>query len=275
MGKMERLYRSLVHPKVGAIWCLHRVVAQRSPMPANRELEITPDFLSKTIEWHLDKGYRFVDIDTLQTGLKHRRHQKQINISFDDGFEDIYTNAFPIFKHYNTPFTLYLSTGMPESQTDLWWIQLEQKAQGNIEWFETIMKQCYASAEPMADTMHRLTLTEPDFDLCKQMTLTWNQINEMVDSGLCTIGSHTHGHMPLTRIAPSDIEFELTRSQKIIQEKTGQRCHHFSYPHSMMTDLISQKVAELGYSSAVLGYGGSVRYGTHPFSLPRIYITEQ
>lgn len=274
LKKASRTVKSMLHPTIGNIWCLHRVVENRSIMPSNRELEITPNFLKQHIESHLAKGFRFVDIDTIIADLTHRRHQKNINISFDDGFEDIYIHAFPIFKHYNIPFTLYLSTGMPESTTDLWWIQLEQQAHGNVQWYEHILRQCYEGTSPMADTMHRLTHTKPDFDLCKQMSLNWEQIIEMVESGLCTIGSHSVTHPGMTRITAETILLELTESKKTIENHIHKSIHHFSYPHSMHSEEISILVQSAQYSTAVLGYGGKVRYGTNPFLLPRTYITE-
>lgn len=33
-------------------------------------------------------------------------------ITFDDVFENVYTNAFPILKRYRVPFTLFVSTGL-------------------------------------------------------------------------------------------------------------------------------------------------------------------
>ena len=53
------------HPIQGEIWCLHRVVVERSPFPSNRELEITPDYLEELILKHKREGYSFVDLEEI------------------------------------------------------------------------------------------------------------------------------------------------------------------------------------------------------------------
>jgi peptidoglycan/xylan/chitin deacetylase (PgdA/CDA1 family) len=40
-------------------------------------------------------------------------------ITLDDGFEDNYLNAFPLFQHYNIPAIIYLATGLM-GQTNKW-----------------------------------------------------------------------------------------------------------------------------------------------------------
>jgi peptidoglycan/xylan/chitin deacetylase (PgdA/CDA1 family) len=52
--------------------------------------------------------------------------KKIVNISFDDGFEDIYTHAFPLFRKYQIPFTIYITTDLIEQNILLWWLALEE-----------------------------------------------------------------------------------------------------------------------------------------------------
>lgn len=113
------IVKKLLHPAKGEVWCLHRVVENRSIFPSNRELEITPDYLEQLIKSYRTKGYQFVKIDDIchSTPLFKK---KKINISFDDGFVDIYSTAFPIFKKYDIPFTIFLSTDFPEKKADMW-----------------------------------------------------------------------------------------------------------------------------------------------------------
>ena len=99
----------LFHPIQGEIWCLHRVVEKRSDYPSNRELEITPDYLERLITNYKSEGFEFTSIDQLVRS-KSLIPKKQVNISFDDGFRDVYQNSFPVFIKYNIPFTLYLTT---------------------------------------------------------------------------------------------------------------------------------------------------------------------
>lgn len=269
----RKVYKAL-HPVVGEIWCLHRVVEQRSPMPSNRELEVTPAFLDKKIAEAKERGCRFVDLGTFMEAARQRKPQKLVNVTFDDGFADIYTHAFPLLQARQIPFTLYLTTDMPDGKADLWWLQLEAWAKGDSSLFEKSLKQCYAQPGNMRETMHTLTQTTVDESLCRKHSLTWEQIAEMVASGLCTVGSHTVTHPGLTRIAPDAVADELTRSAQTIEQHLGHRPLHFSYPHSFSDESIIQQVKEAGYQTAALGYGGVVRHGAAPYLLPRIYLTQ-
>lgn len=97
----------------------------------------------------------------------------------------------------------------------------------------------------------------------------------MVDSGLCTIGSHTVSHPGLTRIGAEDSRRELTASRQIIQERLGLDAVHLSYPHSMENDAVRKMVAEAGYASASLGYGGNIRKGDDVYRLHRKFIVQE
>ncbi len=266
------------HPVQGEIWCLHRVVAERSKFPSNKELEITPDYLDNLIAQYKDYGFQFVPIDEIVGKIDVKtydlRRKQRINISFDDGFRDIYENAFPIFIKHNIPFTIYLVGNFPNGTSDLWWIQLERMSNGDVEAYESLMKECYRSERNMRDLMHERTNSFPDPVLCKELSLSWEQLQEMVASGLCTVGSHSMTHPGLTRIDLGVARWELMESKKMIESHLPGKVRHFSYPHSMENAKIQALLKECGYESATLGYGGSIRKGDNPFKLNRRYIVQ-
>lgn len=270
--KLSKIVYRLFHPVLGEIWCLHRVVEKRSDYPSNRELEITPAFLEELILKYRSEGFAFLDIDSL-IHSKSLFPKKRVNISFDDGFSDVYLYAYPIFKEYRIPFTLYLTTDFPEGKADIWWIQME--ADQSVDSFENMMKRIYDSEEPMSSTMHQLTGTLPDRELCRSLSLSWEEIREMVDSGLCTIGSHTVSHPGLTRIGQDACLHELVESRRLIKERLGLDAVHLSYPHSMENGCVQEMVLKAGYVSATLGYGGSIRKGDDVFRLHRKFIVQE
>lgn len=272
MGRVKRKVSHLMHPVQGEIWCLHRVVPNRSIYPSNRDLEITPDYLEQQVVEYKRNGFSFVTLDQLLGHPSFLLPQKRVNVSFDDGFKDVYGEAFPILRKHNVPFTLYLTTDFPEGKADLWWIQLEKDR--SVDEYEKIIKAVYESGKLMAEEMHRLTQTVPDRSLCPDLALNWAEIKEMVDSGLCTIGSHTVSHPGLIRIDAKEVSSELRESKRVIEEKLGVEVAHFSYPHSMQDERVQRMVAEAGYKSATLGYGGSVRKGDNLYCLNRKHIIQ-
>ena len=259
MNLRRKLY-NLTHPIVGEIWCLHRVLPERSAFKSNRELEITPDYLEQLIREKQHQGFHFVDLDAFTDVANGNRHRKKlIHITFDDGFVDVFTHAYPILKQYHIPFTLYVTTDMPDGKADLWWLQLEQMAHGDAEWFEKTVKQVYDRKENIAASMHEITSSAVDFSLCQQLALSWEQIQAMASEGLCAIGSHGVSHSALSLLSEEKAEQELTTSKQRLEAMLDKEIKHFSYPHSFFNETTNRLVRKTGYSTAVVGYGGATR----------------
>lgn len=288
----KKIYR-LLHPVLGKIWCLHRVVPNRSWALPNRELEITPDYLEQLILSYMGDGYRFVSIDNIVERLKKMRwpwQRKMVNISFDDGFRDIYEYAYPIFKKYNIPFTIYLTTAFPEGKAEIWWIQLEQLIANNTtlvvqdkeyqcrtadekrQLFNELIQQIYQSSDTPSRVFEQC-FAGYQMDMAG-LALTWDELAEMLSSGLLTVGSHTQSHPMLTKIPTEDVRQELLESKNIIEQHLSIPVNHFSYPHSAYNMEIANELRLIGYKSATLGYGGSIRRGMESMLLNRKYIVQ-
>lgn len=124
----RKIYKAF-HPIVGEIWMLHRVVEQRSNEPKQRELEVTPDWLEQKILEYKSKGYTFISINnltTLNTQHSTLNTKKWVCLTFDDGYRDNYTLAYPMLKRLNVPFTVYVTTGFIDNQLPMWWYPNEQ-----------------------------------------------------------------------------------------------------------------------------------------------------
>lgn len=289
----KKIYR-LLHPVVGEIWCLHRVLPNRSWASSNRELEITPDHLEQLILSYMDAGYRFVSIDSIVERINKMRwpwQKKMVNISFDDGFRDIYEYAYPIFKKYNIPFTIYLTTALPEGKAELWWIKLErlinqyttlivqgeeyrcETMEEKNQVFNDLMQRIYHCSDTPSKVFGKWFANyQIDMD---NLTLTWDELAEMLSSGLLTLGSHTQSHPMLTKIPTDEVRTELKESKTIIEQHLSIPINHFSYPHSAYNMEIANELRLIGYKSATLGYGGVIRKGMEAMELSRNYIVQE
>lgn len=119
----RKLYKAF-HPVMGEIWMLHRVVEQRSEKPEQRELEVTPEWLEQKILEYRKKGYTFIPINDLSSLIAHHSSlstKRFICVTFDDGYRDNYTHAYPLLKRLNVPFTVYVTTGFIDNRLPMWW----------------------------------------------------------------------------------------------------------------------------------------------------------
>ncbi|MBR3698941.1 MAG: polysaccharide deacetylase family protein [Bacteroidales bacterium] len=217
--------------------------------------------MESLISEKLSQGYRFVDIDTFVAAASRRwPGRKLINVSFDDGYQDVLSNAYPILKRYQIPFTLYVATDMPDGKADLWWLQLEKIAKGDAICFERLMSQIVSSKTEFGKKMHRLTSTSVDLSFCEKNVLSWQQLAELASDSLCTIGSHGVSHKVMTLIPENRVRHELVESKRRLENKLNVRVSHFSYPYSCYSQAVNELVWEAGYSSAVIGYGDTTRH---------------
>lgn len=60
--------------------------------------------------------------------------------------------------------------------------------------------------------------------------LSWSQLRDAVDTGIVTLGSHTHGHTDLSKTDEATAETEMRRSRDLIEDELGTTCAHFAYP---------------------------------------------
>ncbi|CAD7766605.1 MAG: Polysaccharide deacetylase [Candidatus Argoarchaeum ethanivorans] len=68
---------------------------------------------------HLHENqYEVVNLDDVVEQLKIEKNypNKPVVITFDDGFRDIYTNAFPVLQEYSFPATVFLPTAFIENK---------------------------------------------------------------------------------------------------------------------------------------------------------------
>lgn len=98
---------------------------------------------------------------------------------------------------------------------------------------------------------------------------TWSALAELRDCGWATIGSHTHRHLLMDRIAPADIEDELARADDLIGERLGVTSQHFCYPKAVAPSPEADRAVRRRYRSAVLAGTRANQAGADPWALAR------
>ena len=101
--------------------------------------------------------------------------------------------------------------------------------------------------------------------------LTWDMVREMVDSGLVTMGAHTHSHPDLRGLRIADVEREIEQSNQLIENRTGLAPRHFAYPKGYW-DPQAETVVRRIYQTAVLGAGPPVTGDTDLHRVHRVPV---
>ena len=100
--------------------------------------------------------------------------------------------------------------------------------------------------------------------------VTWGGLAEAVATGLVTVGSHTHTHALLDRLAADQVAEELDRSTGLIGERLGVKAEHFAYPKAVPGSPAAEEAVKARFRSAALAGTRPNRYGaTDPHRLAR------
>lgn len=97
-------------------------------------LAVTPDMFASHLEYLQSKGYNSAHTNILTNFFLNSTPppQKSIILTFDDGYDDFYTQAFPLLKKYNTKAVLYLPTGLVDNPGYLTWSQINELASSGL-----------------------------------------------------------------------------------------------------------------------------------------------
>jgi peptidoglycan/xylan/chitin deacetylase (PgdA/CDA1 family) len=139
-----------------------------------------------------------------------------VAVTFDDGYSEVFSAAWPVLKDLAIPATVFVATGFLEGESEAP-IRESASTEG-------------ARAQP----------------------LTWDQLAEMTETGLVSAGSHSHTHRNFDTLSAADAEDEVTRSKRILEHRTGATVDVFAYPRAIAGH---EAIVAKTYQFAVLGDG--------------------
>jgi peptidoglycan/xylan/chitin deacetylase (PgdA/CDA1 family) len=109
---------------------------------AGKQISLTTytDFFQKQMQYLKDKGYRVASMEDLINffDVETPIPPKSVLITFDDGYSDFATDAYPILQSFGYKATMFLPTGLMDNPGYLTWIQIAgmngQVLFGNHTW---------------------------------------------------------------------------------------------------------------------------------------------
>ena len=75
---------------------------------------VSPENFSRQLDYISRKGYEVISLDELVSIIKDNKSFKRnkVVITFDDGYKDNFTHAYPVLKRYGFPATIFLVTDL-------------------------------------------------------------------------------------------------------------------------------------------------------------------
>jgi peptidoglycan/xylan/chitin deacetylase (PgdA/CDA1 family) len=286
---------------VGAVLMLHRVTPNRSDVfQPNKFLEVTPEFLERTIKWLARNSYEFVSLDEARARLVERRFDTRfVAITFDDGFRDNKIWAQPILVKYGVPYTIFVATDFAEGAGNLWWFALESIVMGHdrIEADDRII----ASKTPREKmdaygVLKQMVLGQPSHSdeqafigrlakryrydqtaATRSVCMNWNEIRNFCADPLATIGAHSVSHPILAKAPEPAVRAELTECRDILEGQLQRDVRHLAYPYGSGGAVGAREfkiASEVGYRTAVTAHTGVVKPGDADYlmQLPRLTL---
>jgi peptidoglycan/xylan/chitin deacetylase (PgdA/CDA1 family) len=294
-----------VYGGLGHILMFHRVLphAISYRIHNHTSLEISTQHLENIIMFLKKEKYHFISLDEVPDFISDWNNKTRFSVfTFDDGYFDNFQYAFPVFEKHKVPFTVYITTDLPDKKAVLWWYYLEdlmlQKKQISFSWkgisysfslHNNILKErgfvrlrkllIQTPGDELAELLR--IMGGRDFDRYRnkmeQLGMSWEQIREMSGSNLVTIGAHTITHRSLAELPLEEVRHEVEGSRAIISEKIGKPVKHFSYPFGktgMAGEREYKLVKECGFVTATTTLFGNIQqqHINHLYSLPRITV---
>ena len=99
--------------------------------------------------------------------------------------------------------------------------------------------------------------------------LTWDQLREMVGSGLCTIGNHTHRHVRPETLTTE----ELDVCSEQIHQRLGVMPDHFAYTWGIPVPRLAAELRER-FRTCATGQLGRNQPGTDPLLWQRVPVRQ-
>ena len=298
-------FARIMQRRAGGAGAILRFERVRPPRAARfqplKSQEITPEFLDRTIRALQRWNYDIVSMDEVcRRAVILASPRRFVCLTFDGGYKDLMTSAYPVLGKYGVPFTVYLPTAFPDGLGEAWWLALEaviarenrvslvvDRNERHFNVRSTSEKnQLYDFLFGWMRSLSPADLSLAINDLCKrysvdlvalsrEASMDWEDLATLAADPLVTIGNATVNYPVLSKLRDADAFREMTMGKAVAQAAFRRDIRHFAYPFGDRKSWLRQHAgmaAEAGFASAVSAVSGVVETAgrTNLYALPRI-----
>ncbi len=291
LNRLKRFSHSLYRNDIKVL-AYHRIL----DVPATEEYPFDPQLISANCEQfrsqmrHIKQNYDLISVSQLTEFSKGRIKlpKRPLVVTFDDGFDDLYYNAFPILRESGVPASVFVTTRAIDSGDTFWyerlyysllkfsggWLDvpgtdrsfyLSSKDRGAqilgvrqvLNFFKGVPNEQREQVLRHWEDSGVLQVIDSNDERLSR-PVSWPMLMEMSANGV-EVGSHTVSHPILAQTSDQQLVWELNESKRVIEEKLGSPITSIAYPnglHNDFDDRVIHGVKEAGYELAFSFVGG-------------------
>lgn len=241
--------------------------------------EITPEFLDRMISALKRWKYDIVAMDEVcRRAVTLPTPNRFVALTFDGGYKDVMTEAYPVLFRHGVPFTIYLPTAFPDGLGEAWWLALDEMIareprislvidRKERRFATRTTPEKYQAYDFLAGWMRTLPPPELSFainDLCRRYSvdlaglsrgasMDWGDLTKLAADPNVTIGSATVNYPVLSSLKDADAQREIAMGKAVAEAAFDRHITHFAYPFGDREAVRRQHVAmaqEIGLASA-------------------------
>lgn len=247
----------------------HSVSDEPEPgVPPYYRVNTSPAVFRQHMQFLADHGYRTISLSALvqslsqASGLKpqvsslstlnSQPSTKLVALTFDDGFQNFYTEAFPVLQEFGFTATVFLATAFIGDTRRVF------RPRGGLR------------SQP--STLNPQPSTSLD-------CLTWSEVRELARSGI-HFGSHTVNHPKLLDLPWTEVRSEILNSKSEIEQRLEKPVTAFCYPYAFpqaqpeFVHTFRETLVHAGYVCCATTRIGRARSGDSAFALKRVPIND-
>lgn len=230
----------------------HRVLPESEHVQelSRAGLSVSTSAFEEQISWLAEKC-RCLSLDALVAGHFSIRDTNVV-VTFDDGYRDNLIHAYPVLKYYRVPFAVYSTTRFLEGDATMWWYEIPEilatHQQIEFNWRGQPRRLPLTSSRAKRHALRRIRAAllrcdaAQQFELLEllrggkrprsyeQLCLSAEEVKQLAQDPLCTIGAHTVNHYVLANLDDQKCKSEMEESKKFLERLLDHPVDHFAYP---------------------------------------------
>jgi peptidoglycan/xylan/chitin deacetylase (PgdA/CDA1 family) len=252
----------------------------------------------------LRSHYQVESLETLVGRLPEGGYRDgTVVVTFDDGYVDNLTTAYPIAADAGIPYTVFVTLQPVIENRLFWWDELAEALlqvaavsgslslalesecvlpvttpadrQATYTWLHDLLRRM--PAEDREQVLSKLRSAGPaDRSLaCVGRPMTVAELLELAALPGVAIGAHSMTHSMLSALPAVDQAYELGESRRVLEDILGRPVLFAAYPFGKPNDVARETcllAARAGYRAALTTRPGAVTPSSPALALPRLSV---